>query len=69
MTIFLQKVFTKKNERGEKMKIEGSVQELEQFFKKFTLKEKRIIKIDGTKVGEQIVPSTTTITNHLENHD
>ena len=51
------------------MKIEGSVQELEKFFKKFTLKEKRIIKIDGTKVGEQIVPSTMTITNHLENHD
>ena len=31
------------------MKIEGSVQELEQFFKKFTLKEKRIIKIDVGK--------------------
>ena len=39
------------------MKIEGSVQELELFFKKFNLIEKTEIKIDGTKVGEQIVPS------------
>lgn len=39
------------------MKIEGSVQELEMFFKKFKLIEKQEIKIDGTKVGEQIVPS------------
>ena len=39
------------------MKIEGSVQELELFFKKFNLVEKAEIKIDGTKVGEQIVPS------------
>lgn len=39
------------------MKIEGSVQELELFFKKFNLIEKQDTKIDGTKVGEQIVPS------------
>ena len=37
------------------MKIEGSVQELELFFKKFNLIEKAEIKIDGTKVGEQII--------------
>lgn len=41
------------------MKIEGSVQELELFFKKFILIKKQDIKIDGTKVGEQIVPSIT----------
>lgn len=41
------------------MKIEGSVQELELFFKKFILAEKVELKIDGTKVGEQIVPSIT----------
>ena len=46
------------------MKIEGSVQELELFFKKFNLTEKAEIKIDGTKVGEQIVPS---IMNTLKN--
>ena len=39
------------------MKLEGSVQELELFFKKFNLIEKAEIKIDGTKVREQIVPS------------
>lgn len=37
------------------MKIEGSVQELELFFKKFNLIEKAEIKIDGTKVREQII--------------
>lgn len=46
------------------MKIEGSVQELELFFKKFNLIEKAEIKIDGTKVVEQIVPS---IMNTLKN--
>ena len=51
------------------MKIEGSVQELELFFKKFNLIEKQDIKIDGTKVGEQIVPSTKRIINRLDNHD
>lgn len=39
------------------MKIEGSVQELELFFKKFILIKKQDIKIDGTKVGKQVAPS------------
>lgn len=51
------------------MKIEGSVQELELFFKKFNLIEKTEIKIDGTKVGEQIVPSVEKIITRLDNHD
>ena len=56
------------------MKIEGSVQELELFFKKFNLIEKTEIKIDGTKVGEQIVPSAKKALknygfNSQENHD
>ena len=37
------------------MKIEGSVQELELFFKKIHLIEETEIKIDSTKVGEQII--------------
>ena len=41
------------------MKIEGSVEEFEQFFNKFISFKKTEIKIDGTKVGEQIVPSIT----------
>ena len=40
------------------------MQELELFFKKSKLIEKAEIKIDGTKVGEQIVPS---IINTLKN--
>lgn len=36
------------------MKIEGSVQELELFFKKFNLTKKAEIRIDGTKISEQI---------------
>lgn len=56
------------------MKIEGSVQELELFFKKFNLIEKAEIKIDGTKVGEQIAPSAKKVLenygfNSQENHD
>ena len=51
------------------MKIEGSVQELELFFKKFNLIQRHEIKIDGTKVGEQIVPSVEKIITHLGNHD
>lgn len=43
------------------MKIEGSVQELELFFKKFNLIEKPEIKIDGAKVAEQIEPSISKI--------
>ena len=39
------------------MKIEGSVQELELFFKKFKLLENVEIKLDGTTVGKQIAPS------------
>ena len=37
------------------MKIEGSVQELELFFKKFNLLEKTEITIDSTKVGDLII--------------
>lgn len=55
--------------RGEKMKIEGSVQELELFFKKFNLIEKTEIKIDGTKVGEQIVPSVKKIFKNTKPND
>lgn len=56
------------------MKIEGSVQELELFFKKFNLTKEAEIKIDGTKVGEQIVPSAKKALknygfNSQENHD
>ena len=36
------------------MKIAGSVQELELFFKKFNLTKKAEIRIDGTKISEQI---------------
>lgn len=50
------------------MKIEGSVEEFEQFFNKFISFKKTEIKIDGTKVGEQFVPSKR-ITAHLGNHD
>lgn len=49
------------------MKIEGSVQELELFFKKFNLIEKAEIKIDGTKVGEQIVPSAKNTLKEIGN--
>ena len=51
------------------MKIEGSVQELELFFKKFKLVEKAKIKIDGTKVGEQIVPSVKKIFKNTKPND
>ena len=51
------------------MKIECSVQELELFFKKFNLIEKTEIKIDGTKVGERIVPSVEKTISRLDNHD
>ena len=39
------------------MKIEGSIQELELFFKKFTLVEKvpKEITLNGTKIGEQVL--------------
>ena len=40
------------------MKIEGSVQELELFFKKFKLLENTEIKLDGTIVGKQVAPSS-----------
>lgn len=50
------------------MKIEGSVEEFEQFFNRFILLKKTEIKIDGTKVGEQFVPSKRII-SHLGNHD
>ena len=41
------------------MKIEGSVQELELFFKKFILAEKveKEVTIDSAKIGEQIIRS------------
>lgn len=51
------------------MKIEGSVQELELFFKKFILAEKVELKIDGTKVGEQIVPSYKRIFKNIKPSD
>ena len=47
------------------MKIEGSVQELELFFKKFNLIQRQEIEIDGTKVGEQIVPSILKSTKEV----
>ena len=47
------------------MKIEGSVQELELFFKKFNLKEETEIKIDGTKVEDRVVPSLKKIETNL----
>lgn len=39
------------------MKIEGSVQELELFFRKFILAKKveKEVTIDSTKIGEQII--------------
>nr|DAM91484.1 MAG TPA: hypothetical protein [Caudoviricetes sp.] len=43
------------------MKIEGSPQELEQFFKKFNLIENLEAKIDGEKVAKQIAPSISKI--------
>lgn len=36
------------------MKIEGSVQELELFFKKFNLIEKEVT-LDSTKIGKQVL--------------
>lgn len=55
--------------RGEKMKIEASIQELEQLFKKFTFKKNTEIKIDGTTISKFVEPSKTKTINHLENHD
>lgn len=46
------------------MKIEGSVQELELFFKKFNLVEKTEIKIDSTKVGNLIIQELKQYTNN-----
>lgn len=46
------------------MKIEGSVQELELFFKKFNLVEKTEIKIDSTKVGDLIIQELKQHTNN-----
>lgn len=51
------------------MKIEASIQELEQLFKKFTLKKNTEIKIDGTTISKFVEPSKTKTINHLENHD
>lgn len=51
------------------MKIEASIQELEQLFKKFTLKKNTEIKIDGTTINNFVEPSTTKTINRLENHD
>lgn len=45
------------------MKIEGSVQELELFFKKFNLLEKTEITIDSTKVGDLIIQELKQNTN------
>lgn len=41
------------------MEIKCSVEELKQLSRSFILTEKQEIKIDGTKVGQQIVPSAT----------